>query len=189
MSFAREVMTLRLRGPFGSRALCIAGGRGNVADTQEFLGKMAAIDDEVGTTSQVFDASLVAGPEHLVHAARSALTAHATGRNLAGSLRIELMCWAAAERQIGRAFEKMGLRRGVGELAFVVVARSRTGARAAMGKIFRELGVERDDGVLGVARKKVPAIRRAFSISSEELEVAPLEKLVLERIALLALAR
>jgi tRNA threonylcarbamoyladenosine modification (KEOPS) complex Cgi121 subunit len=183
------MMTMELRGPFGRRALCIAGGRGTVMSIDEILRRLAAVDREAGTTSQVFDALQVAGPEHLVHAARSALIALATKRNFASSLGMELMCRVAAERQIGRATEKVGVRQGVRELAFVVVGTSRAQVRAAMARIFHELEVEWDDGVLEFRRDKASAIQRTFSISREELGVAPLEKLVLERIALLALAR
>ena len=189
MSFARAMTTLEIRGAFGRRAVGVAGGRGIVTSTDEFLRRLAAVDRVMGTTSQVFDALQIAGAEHLVHAARSALIAHATNNNFASSLGIELICWTAAERQIGRAFEKVGVRQGAMELAFLVIGTSRAQVKTAMAKIFHELAVEQDDTVLKLKRNKLFIIKRTFSISPEELKVAPLEKLVLERIALLALAK
>jgi tRNA threonylcarbamoyladenosine modification (KEOPS) complex Cgi121 subunit len=189
MSFARGMATLELRGPFGRRVVGVAGGKGAVASTDEFLQKLAMIDQAMGTTSQVFDALQIAGAEHLVHAARSALIAHATNNNFASSLGIELICRTAAERQIGRAFEKVGVRRGAMELAFLVVGTSRVQVKTAMANIFREFAVERDDKVLELRRDKLPIIRRTYSISPEELKVVPFEKLILERVALLALAK
>jgi len=181
--------TLEIRGAFGRRVVGVAGGRGMVTSTDELLQRLAAVDQAMGTTIQVFDALQIAGAEHLVHAARSALIAHATNNNFASSLGIELMCWTAAERQIGRAFEKVGVRQGARELAFVVIGASRVQVKTAMTKIFHEFAVERDDKVLELRRDKIPIVQRTFSVSPKELKVAPLEKLVLERIALLALAK
>jgi tRNA threonylcarbamoyladenosine modification (KEOPS) complex Cgi121 subunit len=189
MSFARRTTAIELRGAFGRRVVGVFGGRGTVASMDEFLRRMAAIDQEVGTTSQVFDALRIAGAEHLVHAARSALIAHATKKNFASSFGIELMCWTAAERHIGRAFEKVGVRQGAMEMAFVVVGTSRSQVKAAIAKISQKLAVEQDDTVLELKRNKLSIIKRIFSISPEELRVAPLEKLVLERVALLASAK
>jgi tRNA threonylcarbamoyladenosine modification (KEOPS) complex Cgi121 subunit len=189
MSFARGMAKFEIRGPFGRRVVGVAGGRGTVTSTDEFLQRLAAVDQAMGTTSQVFDAMQIAGAEHLVCAARSALIAHATNNNFASSLGIELMCWTAAERQIGRAFEKVGVRHGAGELAFLVVGTSLAQVKTAMAKIFHEFAVERNDNVLELRRDKLSVIRRTFSISQEELKVATFEKLVLERVALLALAK
>lgn len=189
MSFARGEATLEFKGPFGRRVGVVAGGRGMVADVDEFLRRLAEIDRKRNTTSQAFDASQVAGAEHLVHAARLALIAHATKHNFASSLNIELVCWVAAERQIGRAFRKVGVQRGEGELAFLTIGTSRPQLKAAMNEIFRELGIKRDDSVLELKRGKLSAIKKNFSISQKELRIAPLRKIVLERVALLALAR
>ena len=189
MSFARGMTTTELRGPFGRRVVGAAGGRGMVTSTDEFLQRLAAVDQAMGTTSQIFDALQIASTEHLVHAARSALIAHATNNNFASSLGIELMCWTAAERQIGRAFEKVGVRQGARELAFLVVGTSRVQVKTAMAKIFHEFAVERDDKVLELRQGKLSIMRWTFSISPEELKVAPFEKLILERVALLALAK
>ena len=188
MSLARAAV-FELRGPFGRRVVGVAGGRGTVADVDELLRKLAVIDQTRGTTSQIFDASRVAGVEHLVHAARSALIAHATKSNFASSLAIELVCWVAAERQIERAFDKVGVRPGDGELALLTVGTSSAQVKTAIAKIFRELKVEQDDAVLGLKREKFSVLQKTFSISQEELRVAPLQKLVLERVALLALSK
>lgn len=189
MNFARELATFELKGPFGRRVVGVAGGRGMVVNTDEFLRALAVVDKVKGTTSQVFDALRVAGVEHLVHAARSALIARATKNNFASSLGIELVCWVAAERQIERAFKKVGVQEGKKELAFVVIGTSRAQVKATMAKIFSELAIERDDAVLGLRRDKFSSIQQTFSISSEELGVVPLRKLILERVALLALAK
>jgi len=182
-------ITFELRGPFGRRVVGVAGGRARVGDVDELLKKLAAVDERYGTTSQVFDASRVAGPEHLVHAARLALTAQATKRNFASSLNIELICWVAAERQIARAFEKVGLHVGSEALAVLVIGGTRPQVKKTLAGILHELNLKRDDGVLEFRREKVSQLRRVFSISGDESKIAPTQKLVLERVALLALEK
>lgn len=178
-----------LKGAFGKRVVSVVGGRATVSDVDEFLGKLAKTDRENRTTSQAFDASSIAGKEHLVHATHLALTAHAAKRNFASSLNIELVCWAAAERQIARAFEKVGVRKGSRGLAILSLGGERPPVRRALVSVCRELGIERDDGVLELTREKVSKLSKVFLISKDELKIAPIQKLVLERIALLALER
>lgn len=158
-------------------------------DVERCLEELAKADEKNGTTSQLFNASRIAGKEHLVHAARLALISYSTGINFASSLNIELVCWTAAERQISRAFEKVGLRRGDRYLAILTLGDSRTQVKQAMAKIVNGLELKRDDGVLKLTPQKVSEISDAFSISRGELNIAPIQKLVLERMALLALEK
>ena len=178
-----------LRGTFGKRVVGVVGGRASVNDVDEFLRKLAKIDKENRTTSQAFDTSSIAGKEHLVHAARLAVIAHATEKNFASSLNIELVCWAAAERQITRAFEKVGLHKGSEDLAILTLGDSRARVRQALVNICRKLGIERDDGVFELTREKISKLLKVFSISKDKLKIAPIQKLVLEQTALLALEK
>jgi KEOPS complex subunit Cgi121 len=178
-----------LRGAFGKRVAGVVVGRAGVSDVDEFLRKLAKVDKENKTTSQAFDASCIAGKGHLVHAARLALIAHATKRNFAGSLNIELVCWAAAERQIERAFDKVGLHKGIKNLAILSLGNSRAQVRRALVNIRRELDIKQDDGVLKLTREKVSKLIGIFAISKDELKIAPPQKLVLERVALLTLQK
>ena len=53
----------------------------------------------------------------------------------------------------------------------------------------RELLVERDDDVVELTQEKIPTLLEIFSIPEGELEICDIQKLVLERIALLCLQR
>ncbi len=178
-----------LRGVFGKRVVEVVGGQARVDDVDEFLRKLAKIDRENRTTNQVFDASSIAGKEHLVHATRLAIIAHATKKNFASSMNIELVCWAAAERQITRAFEKVGLRKNSKDLAILTLGDSRARVNQASINIRHELSLKRADDVLDVTREKVSKLLKVFSIQNDELKIAPIQKLVLERIALLTLEK
>ena len=180
---------LTLAGPFGRRALRIAGGRVAVRDVGEILKKIEAIDGGHGTVSQVFDASRIAGKAHLAHAAKLALTAHSMGRGFTSSLGLELMCWAAGVRQIDLALKRVGLREGSCEVAILTLGGSRLAVKRAQDEIFSRLDIKRDDRVLELTPKKTRLLADVFSVSERELGVAGIEKLVLERIALLSLER
>lgn len=178
-----------LKGIFGKRLVGIAGGRATVANVNEIFKELASVNRKHGTISQIFDASRIAGKGHLLHGARLALIARATGKNFASSLNIELACWVAGERQINRAFEKVGLHEGDRVAAILTVGKTRSGVKRALSDILRELHVERDDSVIELAPRKLAKLLETFSIPKRELDIADVQKLVLERIALLSLQR
>jgi tRNA threonylcarbamoyladenosine modification (KEOPS) complex Cgi121 subunit len=189
MSFPRRVAIFRVKVPSGARVLGLASGFFTVDNVDDFVGRMALVDEEFGTVTQAFNAFRVAGLEHLVHASRLAIIANESGRGFADSLAIELICWVAAERQIYRAFEKMGVRCGRNALVIVSVGRSASQVKKAIMKIFRDNGGNWDNSLMELKEEKVRELQRIFSITPEEIAVAPLEKLVLERVSLLALAK
>jgi len=178
-----------LRGTFGKRVAGLAGGKLVNEKLDETLDGLARIDRMHGTVSQIFDASCIAGKDHLLHAARLSLIAEATGKKFASSLNIELACWAAAERQIVRAFGKVGVRKGTGEIVILTLGKTRLAVKKSIEDFSRELLVERDDDVVELTPEKIPTLLKIFSIPKDELEISDIQKLVLERIALLCLQR
>jgi len=189
MSLPRQVRIFRVKGPSEVRVVGVASGIFSVDDVDVFLGKLAAVDEKWGTVTQAFNASRVAGVEHLVHASRLAIIANENKTGFADSLAIELICWAAAERQINRALEKMGVRCSRGSLAIVSVGSSVPQVRKAILKIFDNWGADWDNSLMELKAEKLTELQRTFSIFHDEIAVAPVQKLVLERVALLALAK
>jgi len=179
----------KLKGPFGERFASVASGRVKVENVDRLLGKLAEIDEKTGATSQVFDASRIAGVEHLVHAARLALTSRATGKSLASSLNIELVCWTAGLRQIEQALERVGLQKSTDAVALLTVGADEETIGRTQEEILKYLGIERDDAAVEMKPEKIPSLVKAFSISRREREVADVQKIILERVALLALQR
>jgi tRNA threonylcarbamoyladenosine modification (KEOPS) complex Cgi121 subunit len=183
------IATYELRGTFGKRLVGIIGGRLNNEGVNAILEELARIDRKHGTVSQVFDASRIAGKDHLLHAARLSLIAEATGKRFASSLNIELACWAAAERQIVRAFDKVGVSKGTCEVALLSLGDTRLAVKKSIEDSVRELFVARDDDVVELTPEKIPKLLKIFSIPKSELKICDIQKLVLERIALLSLQR
>lgn len=183
------IVVYELRGTFGKRVIGIVGGKLGNEEVNLVLEELARIDRRHGTVSQIFDASCIAGKDHLLQAARLSLISEATGKKFASSLNIELACWAAAERQIVRAFGKVGVRKGTSEVAILTLGKPRSAVKKSIDDFVRELLVGRDDDVIELTPKKIPTLLKIFSIPKSELEISDIQKLVLERIALLCLQR
>jgi KEOPS complex subunit Cgi121 len=178
-----------LKGAFGKSIVGVMGALADVQDIDAMLKTLAIIDKRSQTIGQIFDADRIAGKEHLVHAAKMALTAQATHMNFADSLNIELVCWVSGLRQIARAFDRVGVRKGCNHVAVLTIGKSREEIKRAQKETLRELNLDRDDKVLDVDSNKISMLMKVFNISKKELEIAPIEKLVLEKIALLSLQR
>jgi tRNA threonylcarbamoyladenosine modification (KEOPS) complex Cgi121 subunit len=178
-----------LRRSFGKRVVGIVGGKVGNEGVDVILEELARIDRRHGTTSQVFDASRIAGKDHLLQAAQHSLIAEATGKRFASSLNIELACWVAAERQIVRAFGKVGVNTGTREIALLTLGKTRLAVKKSIGDFVHELNVVRDDAVVELTPEKIPTLLEIFSIPKSELKICDIQKLILERIALLRLQR
>jgi len=178
-----------LKGAFGKSIAGVMGALADVQDIDAMLKTLAIIDKRSHTIGQIFDADRIAGEEHLVHAAKLALTVQSTHMNFADSLNIELVCWVSGLRQIVRAFDRVGVRKGCNRVAVLTIGKRREEVKRAQTETLRELNLDRDDKVLDVYSNKIPMLMKVFNISKKELEIAPIEKLVLEKIALLSLQR
>lgn len=176
-----------LEGPFGKRIVGVIGGQAKVKSVDELLQKLAKIDGKNETASQILDASRIVGKKHLLHATRLALIAHATGKNFAQSLDIELLCWVAGLRQIEQALGRVGVHEGERSVALLTIGNSREQVRHTQEEALDRLKIKRDDEVLEVTPEKAPDLIKAFSIHERELEAAGLDELILERVALLSL--
>ncbi|MEA1905163.1 MAG: KEOPS complex subunit Cgi121 [Candidatus Hadarchaeota archaeon] len=176
-----------LEGPFGKRVVGVIGGQAKVKNVDGLLQKLAKIDGENETTSQILDAPRIAGKKHLLHATRLALIAHATGKNFAQSLDIELLCWITGLRQIKQALERVGVHEGEHSVALLTIGNSLEKARRAQEEALDRLEIKRDDEVLEITPEKTSDLIKAFSIHEQELETASVDELILERVALLSL--
>jgi KEOPS complex subunit Cgi121 len=164
----------------------VTGGRGEVTKPEEFFEQLRKLGDELGVALQAFNARVIAGRVHLVHAAREAGLAIRSGKTFARSRELELLCWVAAERQIARAVERVGVKRGVREIALLSVGEQGSSIRLSLTRALELAGLTPDPSVLELKPSKVRPIRKAFDIGVRELRTVPLQSLILERIALLA---
>ncbi len=133
----------------------------------------------------LLNADLVFGKEHLLSAYEHAKRAFASGTNKSKSMGKELILYAAGERQISKAIDKMGIRDGLRNVAIVLIGKS---TNAQMSKLLSSLNMKRNDDVILPKEKNL----QAFGISKEEMGTVPKEKrskLVLEKVALVDLLK
>jgi hypothetical protein len=83
----------------------------------------------------------------------------------------------------------MGVRKGKVDLAIVSVGSSEAQVRRAVSKVFCDAAALWDNSLMDMKKEKITGMKRIFSISEKEMVVAPIECIILERVALLALAK
>ena len=163
-------------------------------DAEELI-KAFRKEKQKDVTIQFFDGKLVATWEHLYFAVLNALMAFRIDRNISKNLAMEVMLYASAQRQIRKAIQLIGLKRGCcANIALVIIGYNEAAVGAELMRISKRLDKKPDDGVLRLSDDKAQSIRRAFGISSKELEAVmgkdneekALVSIIIERMALLS---
>lgn len=158
------------------------GVRGSIPDLDRFLASVSAMEKRHKATIQLFRADRIFGMEHLVSAAEKAQRSFATGTPMARTLGMEILLYAAAERQTSEALRKLGIHDGIEEMGLVLIG-DIDGEMA-----LAELGLERDDSVLEPDCKDFSI----FGITEIEIDmfgVPGIQGLVLEKVALSEIER
>ena len=167
-----------------------------IENVEEFIQN---IRKETGNvTVQFFDAKFVAGYEHLYFAVLNALTAFKNNLNISRNLAVEILLYAAAERQIRNAVELLGIKEGTGNIAVVILAENKEEIVKILNRLSKLVQASEDKSILEIDDEKFEAIKRMFKISDLELEAKlerkglekeALKDLVIERVALLVTRR
>lgn len=157
----------------------IFGARGHIENIENILPVISGLEKEYGSMVQLFRADRIFGREHLQAAAEMAARSWNRGAARARTLGMEVLLYAAAERQITGAIDKLGIRDGMSEFAIVTVG------SIEPDDVLAVLNLQGADDVLDAVGKDYSI----FDISSGETEMASIPDLVLERMALSELNR
>lgn len=163
-----------------------------VENIEEFLEKLRITVYPV--IIQIFDASLIAGWQHLFFATLNSLNAFSGKTNISRSLQTEILLYASAQHQIRKATEKLGVKSGLSDIAAVMVGETENQIRQALKQLSEFLSKPSDDEILRVDEVKFQRIRENFGVSDTELEsrigvdheIKALKNLVIERMAMLS---
>lgn len=141
---------------------------------------LAALKQE-GTKAQLFDATRVAGHDHLAAALAMAERAAQRGESGARDPGLEFLRYLAGERQIGKALAAMGLRPGRAVVGALVLD-----GGAGLDRVAGRFGWRRDDALLDpAARGGADGVLDAWGVDPAERASVPRPlDLVLERVAL-----
>ncbi len=124
----------------------IMGFHANIIDVKLTLDIINKINKNSSCTIQLLDARGIAGKEHILNAVIHAINSFKRKNNIANDLGMEICVRASAQRQISRAIEILGLKKGPMEICAVFVdceLNKEYNIENQINDIF-----ERDDGVL-----------------------------------------
>ena len=150
----------------------IFGARGQIGSIEQILPIISSLEKEHDSTVQLFRADRIFGKEHLQTAAEMATRAWAESPR-SKTLGMEILLYAAAERQINNAIDKLGMTPEITEFAIVTIG------QIGQEEVLTVLNLQAAD-VLGAEGKDYSI----FDITEEEIKLASIPELVLERMAL-----
>jgi len=167
------------------REIKVICGAVRIADLPAFLKQINIIASGNKVTIQGLNADLIAGEKHLHFAVGKALRAVASGSNVAKDPGVEIMRYAAGERQIERSFS-IGLHEGENNAGFVLLGKmdDLLIAYSELQKLIKEKPCSE---LLAYSGSKRKGILSLFGITDEEIEASGEEhipELVIERVAL-----
>ena len=143
---------------------------------------------------QFFDATHIAGKQHMYFAAIHALNALNKKTNISNNIAIEALLYASGQRQIKKAVKMLGINQETTEVVILIIAKNSQEKQNYLNLVAQIMSGERNDNVIELTDKKIAAIKKMFKISDKEfktnLKKEGLEKdvitdLILEHMALL----
>ncbi|WP_409200901.1 KEOPS complex subunit Cgi121 [Methanobrevibacter sp. DSM 116169] len=152
----------------------IYGFKGSIEDVNQTLDFLKTIQSShPDCIIQFLDANHIAGQKHIRHGVFQAINAFNREENIANDLSVEIVLRSSAQRQISKAFEILGVKKGKMDLCIVMMNCS--------NEIYDQLSTmyERDDNVL---LKDSSKLLKVYDISSEELSIMDIEDILIDKI-------
>ena len=159
----------------------IIGAEGKISDIKKFLEKINIFCKNKNLVIQVFNAELIFGNIHIVSAYEHAIRAFKQKTNSTNSLAMEILLYASGERQLKLAIPKIGIKKGLVEIAFIIIGEKITDK--LIDELIIELSLKRNDKILDGDISKL----KKFGLKESEIKTISNEKyncLILEKIAL-----
>lgn len=168
--------------------------RSFLADPMKILEALRAANRSA--VIQAFDAGCVVSVRQIHAAAVAAYLAFKAGTNISKKMEIEILLRLAADSQIGRALDRLGVKAGTEEVGLCVLADEKASAARAAEEAARAVGgVEVDDDYL-MSSERLSRAAEFYGIDEVEIKSVQARDraeailiLILERIATLDLRR
>ncbi len=172
------------------QGIYVFAANGKVPDVKVFIRDLQQLAEEYDVVIQGVNADMVYSKTHLLSAGLHALRAWETDTASTNSLEMEVLLYAAGERQIKLAIPKMGINSGAVHLAFVILDTKDTvtkkGKKHVSGfidSLCSKFDLKKNDKLL----EGTVDILTRFGITKTEMQTVPkakYEQLILEKIAL-----
>lgn len=156
-------------------------GKPATRNRTELISALRSLQSSHDCIAQAMDADKVVSEKHIAFAAEKALAAFDLGRNIAKDPGVEILRYAAGERQIERAM-LMGISDATERVALVLIRSKPNGRWPEKGELSGI--IEQDEQGCSF---QIKAVKETFNISEEEIEAVGIdrvEELVIERVAL-----
>jgi len=156
--------------------------KGTIKDVDSFLQQITSFAQDNNVVIQAFNADVIYGKNHLISAVDHAVRAMERKTNTTNSLAMEILLYAAGERQLKLAIPKMGVKKGNANIAFVVVDDKKRDEKS-IDELLKDLSLERDDKVLEGNEDTL----RAFGLNDQAIKTVTKDKygdLILEKVAM-----
>ncbi len=162
--------------------------RVTIKNVDSFIQQLFQFSNEEHLVIQAFDATVIYSKDHLISAATHAKRAFLQGTNATNSLALEILLYAAGERQIQKAIKKVGVKKGEQQIVFLITDSAdqkgkKSIDKAVIRRILKTFQLTTDEQELKADRETL----KRFGITEIELSTIPEEKygdLILEKIAL-----
>ena len=168
----------------------ILGAKGIIQDVGGLLKETLAFSKKHRVTIQVMNADVVFGKTHLLSAAEHAIRSMKRKTNTTKTLAMEVLLYASGERQIKLSIEKLGVKRGKGNIAVVCIDGIKEFSEArgnvthqSIADLLKTVDLTRDDMVLEGTKNTL----KKFGLSDAEINTvteAKYGQLILEKVAM-----
>lgn len=163
---------------------------------QKELIKIATSMCSESLTVQLLNGLLVADEIHLLSAAQNAINAKQGKYMLSRSLDVEIIVFASAQRQIGRALDALGVYDGLDEIAAVVVGIDTVTVEKTIRDLTDKIGEETIPSFTAT-NERIERIKDHYQISDKEIgaiadsdktesQQAALSRCIVSRVSLVA---
>jgi len=146
----------------------IAELRNSNSLNQEELIQLAKSMSNDSLTVQLLNGQLIASEMHLLSAAQNAINAQHGDYMISRSLDVEIIVFASAQRQIGRALESLGVYDKLDELALVVIGDDTSSVEQTINEMADIIGTEILPS-FAATLDRIERIKQHFQISDKEI--------------------
>lgn len=155
------------------------GFSATIDDVSQLIKKVNGISGD-SCVIQLLNADGIAGEEHILHATYHAICAFKRDGNIANDLGLEVCVRASAQRQISKALNILGLKKGFNNICAVIINCN----NSTVKELESILGNRNDDVI--ISNKTV--LKDIYNISDVEIEASGnITRVMIERTSLLIL--
>lgn len=163
---------------------------------QKELIQLAASLSSDSLTVQLLNGLLIADETHLLSAAQNAFNAQRGEYMLSRSLDVEIIVFASAQRQIGRALDALGVYDGLDEIAVVIVGNEISSVENTIRDLAEKIGKEVLPSFAATS-ERIERIKDHYQIGDKEIgaisdsektesQLAALSRCLVSRVSLVA---